>query len=873
MPPHTPRSKSTRSGNTLTPSFTFGLGLLPSFKFGSPRNMSLLSSISPHRFFNRFAKGKDELDLPDGLDPPVAVMGSNNADIFSEFSPKEARDSFIDDLADGKKKFDMDTTADLICTGDSVDLWSLANDDSQNPSMTINLTSIHEEVSTSKDADLFLSPDDLFLQNPAEIRKKDDPKLQSSPIDDDQLSETSSKKRKLSESPDSPCKLLATRIDSIGSPVASVSPAGRRDLNTSKLWTPSLDAVLIACYRKYRIYKSGQLPDSASFKHMSQNKILSRMLFNKTGVVRSPKQVSSRIFRLNKARLGEARAKSPEPRVKEELSVAVEANNTLASSPVSGTPIAHHHIEVPSLAVDSFTMAFNYNLPIQGTHSFSKLMSESLNTTKVSNTLELRSALSISNAQFHTDFEKFASKLIALAVPVYDVKSQINFKPSEDATSTPTSPLTNPRSFTIENGNFSCHLGMRLAANACSDDFISWKSCMTIYKDEDKVLLRSRELINGYKRVDGTFEFQIPFLNNFWAGYLTFLINGSNDFKDLKSLRIVQVIYEGDDENFGKVHGLLSYRFENAKMNQGTVSVSLIKIETGADNELDDNATVLASSSPVKASTTKSVLSVNTTLANTNMVPGPLSIPTYNANVVRKFNPNYNGNGAGTPMDYQPSSATSMYPMDMPYQGSPETLDTPASINMSGLQSAGQMMVQPTHNMAPVEVVQAGRFDTRMSHGAHTQFQTPIPPGVVMANPAMGAHYIQNMSMVPHGMTDGVAPRYDTMHTSGMAPQTPLTAGIAPGQQWGMVYPRPEPVYSHPPINSAPASQVQFFPKNAANSPNPGRASNKPGNTITFGPILGYDPSKDVKDQSKRAKPGVHKFLQNPQVMYKPKKS
>lgn len=815
------------------------------------------------------------MELPDGIDPP-ASMETDNTDIFGLFSPTHTQESFIDDIAGDKKKYDVDTSADLIATGDSVDLWSLAND-SQNPSMTVNLTSIHEEGSTSKDSELFLSPGELFLQNPVDLRKKSDHKLQSSPIEDEQCSETSSKKRKLSDVTESPCKLLATRIDSIASPEQSASPRARRDFNTSKLWSPSLDAALAACYRKYRIFKESQLSDSVAFKYTSQNKILSRMLFNKTGVIRSPKQVSSRILRLNKNRLGESE-RTPEAKHKTETPLADSNEKHISSSPIDASSLTNQNVSAPHLTLDQFTMSFNYNSPIQGVHNFAKLVNGGHGGPQVSNMSELKKILLINNAIFSSDYDKIAAKLFSQSVPIYLSENQINLKPAEDATSTPTSPLTNPRSFTIENGNFLCHLGLKLAPNVATSDFISWKSCISIYKDDDKVLLRSRELINGYKSADGSFQFQVPFLNNFWAGYLTFLCNGSNDFKDLKSLHIVQVIYEGDDESFGKIHSYLTYRFEIAKLQKGISSVTLIKLDGTSDSDLDDNATVLASSSPVQPVNPRSALSVNTTLANTNAVAGPMSIPTYNASVLRKFNPNYHSNGAGTPMEYQPGSAISMYPSDVPFQTSPETLDTPASINvMSGNnQSAGQIMVQPSNNIQAVEVIQSAHYEPGMHSANQAHFPTPIQhlPGTSMPNGNIAARYVPSVPMVPQIMNDGTIPnvRYEAMSNPSMGPQPPVPTAMVPGQQWGMMYQRPEPIYAHPPINSAPASQIQFFPQTASASPNPGKSSTKQGTTITFGPILGYDPSKDVKERSKRTKPGIHKFLQNPQVMYKPKK-
>ncbi|SGZ56371.1 CIC11C00000002128 [Sungouiella intermedia] len=875
MPPQTPRSKSTRSGSNLTPSFTFGLGLLPSFKFASPRNMSLLSSISPHRFFNRLSKGKSDLehnmDLPGELSQPIEHI-HNNRDFFDLSSPK-AKNALIDDITDGKSGFDVDSTADLICTATSVDLWSLAND-TQTQNATMNLTSIHEEASNNKGSELFLSPEELFLQDPATLQPKET-QLLSSPIENDTKKPLASRKRKLSDAPESPSKLLASQIDNYGSPVTPATFSDVTEKSSSKIWTPQLDAALASCYAKYLHFKE-QPSEALALKHASQNKVLSRMLFNKTGIERTPKQVSSRLFRINKNR--SVRSACSEMDVQSTVQ-PISNVPTIVSSPLEDILLSPPNIVSPDLAMEEFNMSFIYKSQIQGEHSFSKLVPTDPGSMSVPNIMDIKKFLLIENSVFSSDFDSISSKLSSQRVPVYSMTSQINFRPNEDATSTPASPSTNPKLFSIENGKFLCHLKMKVAQRVSNDDFLSWKSFITLYKDTDNVLLRSREQINGYKTQDGSFELHIPFLNNFWAGYLTFLSNGSNAFDDLKDIKIVQVIYNGDDDSFGTIHGYLTYRFDIARMNQGNTTCSCIRLQSSPDFNVDDNETVLASSSPAKPPSSKANLSVDTELANMNTTPGPMSIPSYNASLLHKFNPNYQQPDPKHLLSMRLVSSSAIYHLDVSYQKSPDAMNTPASMSTLGgrHQSAGQIMPHLPHDAIPLEQhpIPPPSFQAGIPNG---QFHAPIsqPPQQAMSHNQFPVHYAQGMQMMPigHGEVPKENMRFEPMGKPMNVPVAPpMLGGLVPPQQWGVMYHGTEP-FGQQPINSAPASQVQFFPKNSAPMAIDHKNMSKSGPTITFGPILGYDPSKDMKEHSKKHKSTInfHKFLQNPQVMYKPKK-
>lgn len=830
--------------------------------------MSLLSSISPHRFFNRFSKAKN-LDVPGELEQPVEHLDTNNADFFDLFSPKDVNQSFIDDISPEKTKFDIDTTADLICTAASTGIWSLAND-SQAQNTTLNVTSLHEECSNTKRSDLFLSPDDLFLRNPVQP-ERESPKLLSSPMEDVMNRSATSRKRKLSDPRQSPCMLLASQIEDYGSPASPNPYIDVDDKSSSKVWPPQLDNALASCHAKYLRFHEEQSPDTLTFKNTSQNKILARMLFNRTGVERTAKQISSRLNRMSKIRSEESAFSASDLR-KNSSHLGPEIP-TIMSSPV-GMIGSSLDTEPLYLTLDELTMSFIYNSPIHGEHHFSKLVTTDPQSVNVASTMDVKKQLQIEHSVFSSDLDKIAGKLCAQRVPIYSVSSQINLQPNENATSTPSSPFTNPKSFSIENGNYLCHLRMKVASSVSNDDFLSWKSYICLYKDNNTVISRSREQINGYKGSHGSFELQVPFLNNFWAGYLTFLSNGSNAFKDLKDIHIVQVIYDGDDESLGNIHGYFVYKFDIAKLNQGNTTYSCIKLLSNQEFDVDDNETVLASSSPEKPSKTN--LSVNTALANMNSTPGSMGVPTYNASLLHKFNFNYQYPDSRTPVAIRPVSASAAFHLDVPFQRTPEYLNTPASLSTVGgrRQSAGQILPNLSHDAIPMGPHPPAQYPQGISYARLGPFQVPVsqPPQQTLPNNHYPIQYAQGMPMMPIGVNEG--PNEHIVRKPTDAPvASPVIGGHVPPPQWGMAYHGQNP-FVQAPINSAPASQVQFFPKNSTSLTADQKNTSKSGPTITFGPILGYDPSKDMKEHTKKSKPSInfHKFLLNPQVMYKPRK-
>lgn len=455
VPPQTPRASSHRrsgsgsglgglSGSGITPSFSFGLGFLPSFQFNSPRNLNLVNSFSPHRFFHSsnellkvvsssngtsssFNKSGGGLDASSMPAPANCSSHKKNnsipsaADIFNSLTPpnssKSNQNKFMDSLTSSVKKepkspisiklnqkhdFDSLDHNDSMDSKNDMDIWSLANDDSNSQNLTINRTSIYEDETTetpkrkNDNSSRFLTPNKLMLntkpiinvqdvENPEsnndhsttennsnndddtddEMDKDDDNdddnenndfrknhvfddknRLKSAPslvtikpTNLDQLPKSSpsdhgviKKKRKISSNSsstsDSPSKAIASQIDTIASPSKrggsnlapiqnSSTPLRNPDNSThlvnvhdesgnvvARVWNSELDEMLLKSYAKFKVFKENQLLDSTStLKNTSQNKILSRMLYNKTGILRNSKQIASRLFRLTKTKI------------------------------------------------------------------------------------------------------------------------------------------------------------------------------------------------------------------------------------------------------------------------------------------------------------------------------------------------------------------------------------------------------------------------------------------------------------------------------------------------------------------------------------------------------------------------------------------
>lgn len=844
MPPETPRSTA-KSGFSLTPSFAFNLGLLPSFRFTSPQRLLLMASLSPPRLFNRFVRSKEpsvsgapETRLPElehktqypslGLPKPKLMSGFRQPGTQNSLHPVPLDANLQNDL-NGLDKSELEQSenassllhhtvdpsvylniSDLVRTVESVDLWSLENDSRHNAT---NITAIHENTSTDE---FYYSPTEFLIT-------QDDAHLESSPSFLTSAI-TPCRKRKLSNADRSPSEVVAAQITKGTVPM---TPIGFKTFESSKAWTPALDSALHRCQRMYKDYQDKNCSDTATLRPASQNKVLSRLMFSLTGVRRSAKQISSRLDRLNKASGAKA-------------IISPTYSNTPAAenAPISSSPISARSAEfcknsTPLLSIREFSVAFNYKNQIQGSHFFTKL-SPSSETSQISINGAYK-AIGIDNQLFEQDFGLISDKLVAQNVPIFSITAAMDLKPSDQMTSTPMSPLTNPRLFTLDNGNFLTYLNVGVKGKKCKDLFLSWTSAISIYKGADTCLLKSRELVNGYKNESGDFTLEVPFLNNFWLGYLTFLTNGSNQFDELQSLYILQVIYEGDDQKSGNIHGVFTYKFEIGTNNAGNATVTTLVFKEADNVDIDDNATVLASSLPIESSPNRFGFSIDTNLANCDISPGPLTAPTYDASLLYKLNPAYE-QANSRPALSRFNSVPNQIPTRSLFDPYIDTTQRYTSYEFLTLPSAGQ------NGMVSVPVAPHGHpTQPGMPYSATFTTQKHFPGGAVPfpygPSPALAVGAQPGM-VAPHS-----APQWHSALGGAMAIPTETAT-------------------------SAPASQERFVARDSPTIKEP------PKQTITFGPILEYDPSESRSGQPKRSKgnPSINTFRLTRQIMYKPKK-
>lgn len=541
-----------------------------------------------------------------------------------------------------KSSQDVDALSDLINGSSSTDIWS--RNDTQ--SLSVNLTSIMED---SDDKEVFFSPRDLFLDSVPKLTNV------SSTTYSDITSTPVKVKPEADNAAETPCKKLASKIEILDSPIRSKSSSAYSDvLSTQKVWTASLDEELLRCWNKYKIYKSSNT-DTSIFKYTTRNKILSRMLLSRTSVFRTPKQVSARLQRLMKYKADEAKSASyPAPNPLMEAQVMPCLGPPKFVPVVGGHPRDVSQATVDYLNIYEFCMAFEYKDYMLGKHMFAALGPVSMAPPTYEIFSEI--AKTIHHRKFLHELNQLSPTLIAQGTPVHNVLCNINFNAQVD-TSSPLSPHATSRQISLSNGLFLSYLKIKVPKSHSKESFLAWRSIITVYKGLDEILLKTEDAINGYKNNNLDFLLQIPFLNNFWAGYLSFLLNGSNAYKDLNDLTVLQVICDGE-KGYDKIYGYFIYNFNIAKLATSSISVSMFKLRNDPTvvapaDDADEVETILAPSSPVNASPEKPnyqpEMRVDVNLANLYDIQGPNTAPLFDSRAIQSVNCNFNTRPAPAP--------------------------------------------------------------------------------------------------------------------------------------------------------------------------------------------------------------------------------
>lgn len=688
--PQTPRGH-TRTGLGATPLFSFGLGFLPSFNFNLPRNVNLLNTFLPQRFFQTSSEllkvVKDDKDVFHLLTPPNSSKPNDN--------------KFLDVL---KKLAKSDDEID----SDDLDLWSITNE-----SNTMNLTSVCE-----KD---FLTPNKIL---------KTSPNTSSIPL-----------KRKA----DLPSKAIASQIDTIASPVKQ-----RKVSSTvpNQGWTADLDEALMKSYAKFKVFKDNQLIDSLlTLKNTSQNRILSRMIYNKTKVSMTSQQVATRLSELTST--------------PHEHDDATPMSQLTALNSAIDKELGH----LFGSTLRQLEVAFEYKSGSK--HVFTRLAHTS--------------SVSMSEATFK---KRFSVDIVHTLLPqirhttLWHVSTGWDLGSKNDT-------------FNAQEGDFSSCLSIDVPVE-CDEPILLWR-CSTFVYQNNRLLFASQDFINGYKN-DVGFSVQIPFLKKFWAGYLAYLVNGLS--KD--QLVVVQVIHAaGTLDAIDNVSHCIVHDFVSRTPGASTVAT----VTLGEDDDDDDNATVLANLSPYQvanspASAQRS-LRIDINKANENRASGPASAPIYNAQVVNKV--------------YQvPKPRKSEVRQD----ASPFLVTSTPALNWSTPQHDGVLDHMPEMMHNPMAAPPPNhQYLMMLQQQQHMQMQMQMAQQPVVTN-----HHQQQMQMMQR-----------------FTPHRPFIQ------------------YSQP-LSSAPASQTQFAPNVMPTPMKPDKENVRPAGAmqIKFGPIIGYDPSKNKK--SKRDK-------------------
>ncbi|GEQ67360.1 hypothetical protein JCM33374_g1024 [Metschnikowia sp. JCM 33374] len=856
MYPETPKPSGKKPAG-LTPSFTFGsMGPSPSaFRFVSPRNMNLLNSFSPHQLFNRFCKTADDSSTETKDNSNQTHCDSQTSD---EPQQKVALGPSILSPFNGHRSSQTlfhESTVVSATTADSADLWSFTGDANHMP---MDLTSITE---VADDKETFFSPTEMFLEKSPLERVSEDKNTQPPKTPRSPEKSPSSRKRKLSDIQDSPCTHVASQINVLQSPPRNKIPLDQEDSgNSKKVWTKTLDDELMRCLQKYNSFKEFHGSNEAIFRGTCQNKILSRMLENKTGVFRSQKQISGRILKL---------LRSGAPVVKVEPTAESTPLKHSCSQPAITTPSMKNTTNTtgapPSTIAcfEIFNMSFSYKDASQPRHVFAHLSKNGSEKHRHCSIHGARRSLPQKNSMFLADYDEIAPQLHTQGVNIHNVFCHLDLCPDFSDSSLPVSPMTNHRQFVSANGSFSSYLTVMLREDLFKTSFVTLKSQITVYKNAGQVLFKSEESINGYREDNRGFRVEVPFLNQFWAGFLTYIISGTSDFSDLENLIISQTICDEEGQE-RTIYGYFVYRFSPASTGRGKARFEVISLTDDANNEVDELETILASSpprsSPFKTSPAKYDLRVRTDLANTFPTPGPNTTPAFNSGIFQGNNVNHQL--MNMPANQRPSMMMSKSTTNINFEKRPANsvmIHANHSFN-SGIRhhSAGQMGSFTPNN---VRAVSGDSSFYGSPSGNH--------PGQFSGH-APGMGHQQQMPMNPMAQIHGQIFPYQ--HQQQMLPngQVPIHPNIAAGMPANLA-PVPWPIATNfqvpQEINSAPASQLHFFSPDDDDKENRVKKSGPP---LKFRTMLHYDPSKgaDSDATTENTQSNFHTFAVKSPVVF-----
>ncbi|KAG5422011.1 hypothetical protein I9W82_001104 [Candida metapsilosis] len=921
-PPETPRAKSAQSnsGNIAhglnrlsTPSFPYGLSFSPTFNFNTPHGISPAKFFSPMKATTRPANAEGNGATPGSKDHYKFLASLNTSFLTADaghqgsgLTPKNKTKQ-----EENSEKDDEEEEED----GD--DVWSSMNVTQQNQS---NLTSIHENDHETGKFKLEESDFRLF-QTPAKKCAVDSDTSQLSenfipsiPSQESSakgrssiaLNDNSIKRRRISLVSDTPNNRIAARIDSTMDSPVSVRRMSNANSTTSSaasdVWSLELDDVLIKSFHKYHKFKQSDAANELSIlKKTSQNKVISRMIFNRTGILRTSKQISSRIFRLTKA--GRLTKETKTPQTVASTSELEELIRTPLEELVNGQQLPDsaqsdalidqelNMLFTSSPLDDVFDAKPTYKLTPKDFRICFRDHRETLTFTRLGKSI-------ISDGKIAEKLDSSTiNSLKSRNVPIWILKHDMKLQTQSMTTSTPLPKSMPPHLTNVTTINVSGFESIMTIHASCEGSntppMLTWYSSLEISKG-DKILLSVTDMINGYRNEDiKSYTLQIPFVRTFFAGFINYLINGSAISSE-EDIKVKQFIYNnGDDPNSkldldkSHIHAYLVHDF-HVNGTKGETSIKIVNANSiRRDAESDDNETVVADSSPhcrisstpqssQKTKETPRKLKIDITRANQNhnLLSGPMTAPVYNSNIPNSLNRNALDelqkqnrlnyvNGMAPQAQQHLIDPFTVYP-----ESSQNTLDSSPEIE-SNANSSRSMGVMQSNAFNPCDARLTVPGTNMLSNSLQAQVQGRpyMDDSMVLPAQYIQQQYLLAQQQVPQ-MQFGTAPAtnvpFAANYQNNMSMQS--HASFQPGQ----------PVSNHPVITT---NAIRIQPKQHSRLHPANTIGGKESRTkeITFGPILGYDPSKDAKITRAQTKPtnqgkGIHTFPLNEPVMYKPKK-
>ncbi|KAI5961752.1 abaA [Candida margitis] len=939
-PPETPRSKSAQSisqgSNRLsTPSFLFGLSFSPTFHFNTP------SGISPSRLFSPAkASGRPHVDK----NATQLTSKDHNKFLASLNSISQATDAGRQKSCSNLKVNAEEKEEEEEDDGEEEkeeDVWSSMNITQQSQS---NLTSIHESDKDICSFDLdgskfdhFLTPDKVFdhKSNESLAKSGSDVSSQISPARSGSSissSDLSTKRRKLSGITDTPNNRIANKIDStMDSPVSvrRLSNANSAaSSSASEVWSRELDDVLIKSFHKYQKFKSSESSNELSIlKKTSQNKVISRMIFNRTGVLRTSKQISSRIFRLSKAGKLTKETKTPQTNastseLEEMILTPLEDLVNSQQLPESAHTDALIDRELDILLTSSplddvFDAKTKYMLTPKDFKMCFHDHRQSVIFTRLKK--QMRSDNKV--------LDKFGSlipyTINSRKIPVWVFQHDLDLRIADVATSTPSSQSCSPNFanvMSLSHSQFESIMSIDVYCDGrYTPSMLTWYSSIEVYKDGKK-LLSAVDIVSGYCSEDSrSYTLRVPFVKTFFAGYFNYLINGSA-IGSGEDIKIVQFIYNNADESNSQLdlekshfHACMVHDFHVTGTRGETVVTIVDSRNVPPVAESDDNETVIAESSPCRPSNTpqpstrnretpsKLKIDINRANVNHNIPSGPMTAPIYNSSLVNELNRNTLGalekqnrfthaQLVQPPPEQQQTDQFAMYRKQLQYSfdSSPDirsNINDTVDIESMGNVSLGKFHSRaqqgnmpnvaihdnqyrvPNNGLQAQAVAARAHLDSHVRSQAQQSYPQQFYQFPQQQMPQMATQFLQNDPLGIPIPSVGRPANIQIMSQHQNA-STPSQFHLQPGQ----------PRCSHL-IPNTNTNTTKYRPKQHSRTHLAHSNGDKENKTkeITFGPILGYDPSKDAKITRAQTKPtnqakGVHTFPLNEPVMYKPKK-